>query len=147
MLAVLRPLALALVTVLTLFVFVTPAIGDEGMDFDAVLEMLKSDRGKLEEMHATVSVLKFFHAVEACEDFRAAIDAFEIYGSDRGDESKRKINHVFDSAFTAIDAAEGDHARTAANLAFDLAKGVGKSGINPWYFEAGFRVIYANVCN
>ena len=36
--------------VLTLFGFVTPAIGDEGVDFDAVLETLKSDRGKLEEM-------------------------------------------------------------------------------------------------
>ena len=143
LLAALRLLTLALAAALTLFV--TPALGDEGVDFDAVLETLKSDRGKLEKMDAAVSILKKFHAAETCSDFRAAIDAFQIYGSDR--DAVAKISRVFDSAFAAIDAAEGDHARTAAKLAFDLTKGSGRSSTNPWYFEAGFRVIYANLCN
>lgn len=142
LLAALRPLTLALAAALTLFV--TPALGDEGVDFDAVLKTLKSDRGKLEEMRAAVSVLKIIHAAEACSDFHAAIDAFQMHSGDR--DNVAKISRVFDSAFAAIDAAEGDHARTAAKLAFELSKG--KSSTNPsWYYEAGFRVIYANLCN
>ena len=140
MITVLRPLILALAVVLTLFV--TQAIGED-VDFDAVFEVLKSDRGKLEEMGSAVSIIKMIHAAEACEKFRVAIDGFEIHGS----EAKRKIDSVFDSAFAAIDAAEGDHARKGANLAFDLAKRLGANGNNPWYCKAGFRAIYANVCN
>ncbi len=140
MFTVLRPLILALAAVLTLFV--TQVIGED-VDFDAVFEVLKSDRGKLEEMDSAVSIIKMIHAAEACEKFRVAIDGFEIHGS----EAKRKIDSVFDSAFAAIDAAEGDHARKGANLAFDLTKRLGANGNNPWYFKAGFRAIYANVCN
>jgi hypothetical protein len=140
MITVLRPLTLVLATVLTLFV--TQAIGED-VDFDAVFEVLKSDRGKLEEMGSVVSLMKMIHAAEACEKFRVAIDGFELHGG----EAKREINSVFDSAFAAIDAAEGDHARKGANLALDLAKRLGANGNNPWYFKAGFRAIYANVCN
>ena len=129
MITILRPPTFALAVVLTLFV--TQSIGED-VDFDSVFEILKSDRGKLEEMSSVVSFLKMAHAAEACEKFRIAIDGFDS---------------MFDSAFAAIDAAKGDHARKGANLAFDLAKGLQANGGNPWYLQAGFRVIYANVCN
>ena len=137
---VLRLLNLALAMVLTSFA--TEAIGED-VDFDAVFEILRSDRVKLEEMGSAVSLIRLLHAAEACEKFRVAIDGFEMHGS----EAKRKIDSVFDSAFAAIDAAEGERARKGANLAFDLAKRLGANGNNPWYFEAGFRAVYANVCN
>ena len=141
MITVLRPLTLALAVALTLFV--TPAIGEDA-DFDAAFEFLKkSDLGKIEEMDLAVSLMKGLRAAKACMDFRAAINGFEVHGS----EAKRKIDSVFDSAFAAIDAAEGDHARKGANLAFDLTKRLGANGNNPWYFKAGFRAIYTNVCN
>ena len=140
MITTLRPLILALATVLT--VFVTQAIGED-VDIDAVIEFLKSaNRSEREEVLSFVSFMKIGHALEACEEFRVAIDGFEIHG----DEIKRKIDNMFDSAFAAIDAAEGEHARKGANLAFDLAKGIRADGRNPWYLKAGFRVIYAGVC-
>ena len=144
MITVPRSLILALAAVLTLFV--THTIG-ENVDFDAEFDSLlekiyKSDRGKLEELGSAVSIIKMIHSAEACEKFRVAIDGFEIHGGD----AKGKVDSVFDSAFAAIDAAEGDHARKGANLAFDLAKGIGAIGNNPWHLKAGFRVIYANVC-
>ena len=154
MITVLRLLTLALVTVLT--VFVTQAIGEE-VDIDTgipqgsptspllsnVIEILKSaDRSEREKAFSVVSIIKIIHAAEACEKFRVAIDSFEIHGGD----AKGKVDSVFDSAFAAIDAAEGDHARKGADLAFDLAKGIGATGNNPWHLKAGFRVIYANVC-
>ena len=141
MITILRPPIFALAVVLTLFV--TQSIGED-VDFDSVFEILKSDRGKLEEMSSVVSFLKMAHAAEACEKFRVAIDGFEIRP---GPAAKREINSMFDSAFAAIDAAKGDHARKGANLAFDLAKGLQANRGNPWYLQAGFRVIYANVCN
>ena len=58
-------------------------------------------------MGSAVSLIRLIHAAEACEKFRVAIDGFEIHGN----EAKRKIDGVFDSAFAAIDAAEGDRAR------------------------------------
>ena len=140
MITVLRPLTLALVTVLT--VFVTQTIGED-VDIDTVIKTLKSaDRSEREKVFSVVSIIKIIHAAEACEKFRVAIDGFEIHGGD----AKGKVDSVFDSAFAGIDAAEGDHARKGANLAFDLAKGIGATGNNPWHLKAGFRVIYANVC-
>ena len=140
MVTVFRPLILALATVLT--VFVTQAIGED-VDIDAVIKTLMSaDRSEREKVFSVVSMMKIVHAAEACEEFRVAIDGFEVNGG----EAKRKVNSVFDLAFAAIDAAEGDHARKGANLAFDLAKGIGATGNNPWYLKAGFRVIYASVC-
>ena len=140
MIIIFRPLVLALVAALTLFVM--QAIGED-VDFGDVYEILKSDRGKLEEMDSAVSIIKMADVVDACEKFRVAIDGFQFRS---GSEGERKVDNMFDSAFAAIDAAEGDHARKGANLAFDLAKGLGANGGNPWYWEAGFRVIYANVC-
>lgn len=140
MITALRPLILAFVTLL--MVFATQAIGED-VDIDAVIETLSSaDRSEREKLFSVVSMMKMVHAAEACEKFRVAIDGFEINGG----EVKRKVNSVFDSAFAAIDAAEGDHARKGANLAFDLAKGIGATGNNSWHLKAGFRVIYASVC-
>ena len=141
----LRALSFAITTVLTLFASL--AIGEEGTEVDTLLTLLKANPAKLEEVLAAASLLKVLHAKRACRDFRTAIGDFEIYGITSNAKARSRVNSVFGSAFAAIDAAKGDSSRTAAKLAFDLAKGLEKGRNNPWYFEAGFRVIYANVCN
>ena len=130
-------------TTLALFLS-TVAHGADAIDVDKLLDAMIKSPKTTEEARLAVDAARTFHAMGACEGFREAIADLHLWGA-RGNDAQQRLRTVYAAAFKAIDQAPQDQARAGSKVAFDLIKG-GKSGTNPWYYEAGFRIVYSAVC-
>ena len=131
------------VTALALCLY-TVAYGANAIDVDELLDAMFKSPETTEEVGLAVDAARTLHAMGACKEFRKTIGDLHLWGA-RGNDAQQRLRTAYAAAFKAIDHAPKDQARVGSKAAFDLIKGA-KSGTNPWYYEAGFRIVYAAVC-